>query len=223
MKFRLSSEYGELSEVRGNAPHHGIDFAMPEGTTLHSVSNGVVERVVDLGGDNLGKGVFVRNSDGTESIYGHMSAIDVKAGQHLNAGDIIGLSGNTGNSTGPHLHFGMKDASGQWLDPTPIAEKVANAQGDVGFSIGGFFLDKFNGMSDYLVGKEVEVLQLIGASILEGIKVIGRAITEVMPEIGALITVVCAVGIMCTGNIPKWLGRWAFGMGGVILWILNGK
>jgi murein DD-endopeptidase MepM/ murein hydrolase activator NlpD len=96
MKFLLSSEYGELSQVRNMVPHHGIDLAMPQGTELRSVMNGVVEKVVDFGNQNLGKGVFVRNDDGTLSIYGHMSKIKVKLGEHLSFGESIGFSGNTG-------------------------------------------------------------------------------------------------------------------------------
>jgi murein DD-endopeptidase MepM/ murein hydrolase activator NlpD len=216
MKFRVSSPYGELAEVRDNVPHHGIDFAMPEGTALRSFSDGVVERVVNFGHNNLGKGVFIRNDDGTESIYGHMSEIDVKAGQHLHSGDVIGLSGNTGNSTGPHLHYGMQDAHGAWLDPTPIADKVANIQGT------NPIVGIFNHLGDRIVGYEMNsILKPMGAGIMEALRNIGEGITELMPEIGAAVTVICAIGIMCSGNIPKWLGRWAIGMGGVIVWLIN--
>jgi hypothetical protein len=220
MKFRLSGEYGELSPVRDNIPHHGIDFAMPEGTTLRSISDGVVERVVDFGENNLGKGVMIRNEDGTLSIYGHMDDIDVKQGAEIHAGDALGLSGNTGNSTGPHLHYGMKDANGEWLDPTPIAEQVAATQGDVG--VGQQILEWYNGISDKIVGAEIEfILRPIGGMLHDAAIALCRMLTEAMPEIGAGITVICAVGIMLTGNVPKWLGRWAVGMGGAIIWLLN--
>src|SRR5574342_1224469 len=59
-----------------------------------------------------------------------MNEVKVHIGDKVNAGDIVGLSGNTGNSTGPHLHFGMKDASGHVIDPTPHAEQLANISGD---------------------------------------------------------------------------------------------
>jgi hypothetical protein len=129
MKFRLTGKFGELSPVRNMQPHSGIDLAMPEGTTLRSVADGVVDRVFD-GTGLIGKGLSVKFPDGTRAIYGHMNEVKARVGDHVNAGDIVGLSGNTGNSTGPHLHFGLKDADGSVLDPTPIAEKLASISGD---------------------------------------------------------------------------------------------
>jgi hypothetical protein len=129
MKFRLTGKFGELSPVRNMQPHSGIDLAMPEGTTLRSVADGVVDRVFD-GTGLIGKGLSVKFPDGTRAIYGHMNEVKAHVGDHVNAGDIVGLSGNTGNSTGPHLHFGLKDANGSVLDPTPIAEKLASISGD---------------------------------------------------------------------------------------------
>jgi hypothetical protein len=129
MKFRLTGKFGELSPVRDWQPHSGIDLAMPEGTTLRSVADGVVDRVYD-GTGLIGKGLSVQMPDGTRAIYGHMNEVKAHVGDHVNAGDIVGLSGNTGNSTGPHLHFGLKDADGSVLDPTPIADKLASISGD---------------------------------------------------------------------------------------------
>jgi hypothetical protein len=129
MKFQLTGKFGELSPVRNMQPHSGIDLAMPEGTTLRSVADGVVDRVFD-GTGLIGKGLSVKFPDGTRAIYGHMNEVKARVGDHVNAGDIVGLSGNTGNSTGPHLHFGLKDADGSVLDPTPIAEKLASISGD---------------------------------------------------------------------------------------------
>jgi murein DD-endopeptidase MepM/ murein hydrolase activator NlpD len=129
MKFRLTGKFGELSPVRDWQPHSGIDLAMPEGTTLRSVADGVVDRVYD-GTGLIGKGLSVQMPDGTRAIYGHMNEVKAHVGDHLNAGDIVGLSGNTGNSTGPHLHFGLKDVDGSVLDPTPIADKLASISGE---------------------------------------------------------------------------------------------
>jgi hypothetical protein len=129
MKFRLTGKFGELSPVRDFQPHSGIDLAMPEGTTLRSIADGIVDRVYD-GSGAIGKGLSVRMPDGTRTIYGHMNEVKAHVGEHVNAGEVIGLSGNTGNSTGAHLHFGMKDASGHVIDPTPHAEKLASISGD---------------------------------------------------------------------------------------------
>lgn len=79
-------------------------------------------------------------------------------------------------------------------------------------------LEWYNGVSDKIVGAEVKfLLKPIG----EGFTDVVHALTNVMPEIGAGIVVVCAVGMMLTGNIPKWLGRLAVGLGGVIIWIIS--
>jgi hypothetical protein len=129
MKFRLTGKFGELSPVRDFQPHSGIDLAMPEGTTLRSIANGVVDRVYD-GTGAIGRGLSVKLPDGTRTIYGHMNEVKAHVGDQVNAGEVIGLSGNTGNSTGPHLHFGMKDASGHVMDPTSHAEQLANISGD---------------------------------------------------------------------------------------------
>lgn len=123
MIVRITSKFGEVSRIH-QTPHTGIDFGVPEGTPLKSIGDAVVKRVVDYNNENIGKGVIIRLSDGKEAIYGHLSDNSiVKVGQKLHEGDIIGLSGNTGHSTGPHLHFGLKE-HGEFIDPTPLAQKL---------------------------------------------------------------------------------------------------
>lgn len=129
MKFRLSAEYGELSPVRNWQPHSGIDLAIPENNTLRAIGEGVIDKVF-TGEGAIGKGLSIKFDDGSRAIYGHMNEVKTKVGEHVNAGDVIGLSGNTGNSTGPHLHFGLKDPNGQFVDPTPLAEKLSNISGN---------------------------------------------------------------------------------------------
>lgn len=224
MKFRLSSPYGELSQVRDMQPHHGIDFAMPEGTTLRSVADGVVERVIDLGKDNVGKGVFIRHEDGSLSIYGHMSDIDVTEGQTVHAGDVIGLSGNTGHSTAPHLHFGLKDADGEWVDPTPIADEVAGTMGDMKGALTGvadWFKER--GKVDAYEHADDTVWTYVGSTLYRWGKELIDVLTDYMPEIGACITILCGVLVMITGNFPKWFARWGVAMTGVVVWLANAK
>jgi murein DD-endopeptidase MepM/ murein hydrolase activator NlpD len=123
--IQISSRFGARESFR-DKPHTGIDLSMPEGTELHSIGEGVVERIVDYGKENIGQGIIVKMEDGTRAIYGHMSEIDVKPGQHVGTGDLLGLSGNTGHSTGPHLHLGLwKD--GEYVDPTPMADLVKDS------------------------------------------------------------------------------------------------
>jgi hypothetical protein len=85
-------------------------------------------------------------------------------------------------------------------------------------------MDKWNQLGDKVVGAEVElILKPIGKTIKDAIIYLGNTLTDYMPEIGAGIVVVCAVGIMLTGNIPKWLARMAVGLGGAIIWLTVGK
>jgi murein DD-endopeptidase MepM/ murein hydrolase activator NlpD len=130
MKFVMTGKYLEVSPIRGNVPHHGIDFSMPEGTTLRSVVDGKV-RLADYGNQNAGKTVLIDSDDGNTYIYGHCHDFVVKNGQNVHVGQIIAHSGNTGHSISAHLHFGVKEtATGEWIDPTPIADKVASIQGN---------------------------------------------------------------------------------------------
>ena len=94
-----SSPYG----WRWHRGHHGVDIALRTGEPIHAAFGGTVRIASRMGG--YGNCVVVRHTNGLETLYGHLSKINVHANQQVDAGDIIGLGGNTGNSTGPHLHF----------------------------------------------------------------------------------------------------------------------
>jgi murein DD-endopeptidase MepM/ murein hydrolase activator NlpD len=97
--------------------HAGEDFAVPVGTPLASMSSGTV----DFAGPMSGYGILVRIRywDGTISYYGHMSRVSVNKGEAVEPGEIVGLSGNTGHSTGPHLHLEIHPNGGNPVDPGP--------------------------------------------------------------------------------------------------------
>jgi murein DD-endopeptidase MepM/ murein hydrolase activator NlpD len=97
--------------------HAGEDFAAPIGTPVHAISSGVVVfAAYDAG---YGNKVEIRHWDGTVSWYGHLSRIDVKAGQKVDPGEQIGLIGSTGHSTGPHLHLEIHPHGDGPVDPLP--------------------------------------------------------------------------------------------------------
>jgi hypothetical protein len=80
----------------------------------------------------------------------------------------------------------------------------------------------WNALGDKVVGGEVEmILKPVGKAIVEGAVYVGHVLTDYMPEIGAGVVVVCAVGMMITGNIPKWVARMSIGLGAAIIWLLN--
>jgi murein DD-endopeptidase MepM/ murein hydrolase activator NlpD len=83
--------------------HRGVDLAADIGTPVHVTADGVVSKVKrDVG---LGKLIEVNHGYGYKTVYAHLSRISVKRGQHLSRGELIGAVGNTGYSTGPHLHY----------------------------------------------------------------------------------------------------------------------
>ncbi|WP_055564752.1 transglycosylase family protein [Streptomyces atriruber] len=99
--------------------HTGVDFPVSTGTSVKAVAAG---RVVSAGwGGSYGYQVVIRHGDGKYSQYGHLSALSVKAGQQVGAGQRIARSGSTGNSTGPHLHFEVRTGPGFGSDIDPLA------------------------------------------------------------------------------------------------------
>ncbi|MFD7131679.1 transglycosylase family protein [Streptomyces sp. NPDC059894] len=99
--------------------HTGVDFPVATGTSVQAVAAG---KVVSAGWEgSFGYQVVIRHSDGRYSQYAHLSAISVREGQSVGAGQRIGRSGSTGNSTGPHLHFEVRTGPGFGTDIDPVA------------------------------------------------------------------------------------------------------
>ena len=102
---RLSSGFGKRTAPKKGAStyHKGVDWATPVGTSVVASSSGTVTRAG--WGSGYGYCVYIRHPDGKETRYGHLSKVLVSVGQSVSQGQRIALSGNTGVSTGPHLHF----------------------------------------------------------------------------------------------------------------------
>lgn len=105
--------------IWGYPGHQGTDWPKPTGTPVPATSDGII---VFAGDDGLGgQTIDLQRDDGLVQRFGHLSAIWVKPGQRVNAGNTIGLVGSTGNSTGPHLHWELRwDRlwnGGNWVDP----------------------------------------------------------------------------------------------------------
>jgi murein DD-endopeptidase MepM/ murein hydrolase activator NlpD len=122
MRFRITSPFGSLEEFR-DTPHTGTDLSMEIGTPILSPIQGIVERIVNYEGDNIGKGIILRTEEGERLIFGHLSEWKVKVGETISKGQEIALSGNTGNSTGAHLHLGLWE-DGQYIDPTHYVNMI---------------------------------------------------------------------------------------------------
>jgi murein DD-endopeptidase MepM/ murein hydrolase activator NlpD len=99
--------------------HTGVDFPVPTGTSVKAVDSGTV---VSAGwGGAYGYQIVIRHSNGKYSQYAHLSALHVREGRHVSAGQRIARSGSTGNVTGPHLHFEIRTGPGYGSDIDPLA------------------------------------------------------------------------------------------------------
>lgn len=115
--MHVSSGFHDADSAHVDHLHQGIDFAVPLGTPVHSFHAGVVAKVTHEGAKGFGDAVWVRFTDGHTAVFGHLHNVFVRAGDKVRDNDIIGTSGNSGHSTGPHLHLGIMDAKGRWIDP----------------------------------------------------------------------------------------------------------
>ena len=94
--------------------HTGIDIAQTQGTPIHAAAGGLAYAFQD--DQRYGNHVLIQEPGGLSTLYGHMVRTGVSWGQPVRAGDLIGWVGSTGNSTGPHLHFGVR-VNGRPVDP----------------------------------------------------------------------------------------------------------
>ncbi|MFE9774864.1 transglycosylase family protein [Streptomyces sp. NPDC005931] len=115
----LGTPYHKAGSAWSKGYHTGVDFPVPTGTTVKSIAAG---SVVSAGWEgSFGYQVLIRHTDGRYSQYAHLSAISVRSGQSVGAGQRIGRSGSTGNSSGPHLHFEVRTGPGFGSDIDPVA------------------------------------------------------------------------------------------------------
>jgi murein DD-endopeptidase MepM/ murein hydrolase activator NlpD len=123
----FGSRFHPILNYVGN--HNGVDYGTPVGTPVWAVADGTVSKAGwDDGGGNR---ICVKHAMSFETCYLHLSKISVKAGQRVPQKTVLGESGSTGLSTGPHLHFGMK-RGGNWVNPLnqnfPRADPLPRAQ-----------------------------------------------------------------------------------------------
>ncbi|MGW2644781.1 M23 family metallopeptidase [Streptomyces sp. NPDC001393] len=111
----LSAYFGQAG-VNWMSVHTGIDFPVAYGTTVMAATDGTVTTKWNSAYGNM---MIVTAKDGTQTWYCHLSSYRVASGTVVKAGDPIAYSGNSGNSTGPHLHFEVRPAGGAAIDPLP--------------------------------------------------------------------------------------------------------
>jgi murein DD-endopeptidase MepM/ murein hydrolase activator NlpD len=98
---------GNFNEQRAGHRHGGIDYAAPMGTNINVAGSGRVVAVGPAG--DYGNRVIVDHGNGLSTLYAHLSSIGVRVGDQLRQGQVLGKVGMTGRSTGPHLHFEVRD------------------------------------------------------------------------------------------------------------------
>lgn len=118
---KITTAYKKPGKMWSKGYHTGVDFAVPPGTDVLAVADGKIENA------NWGKAYgtqLVQKVDGGWVIYAHLSKALVKPGDTVKKGQHIGESGNTGNSSGPHLHFEMRNnikwSAGTDIDPAKV-------------------------------------------------------------------------------------------------------
>lgn len=120
--YRISARYGIPGDSWAAGYHTGVDLAVPTGTPVHSVGPGEVHSTSAEGA--YGNHVLVRMADGRYGryvLYAHLDSMSVAAGDRVRGGTRIGDSGNTGNSTGPHLHLEVRTGTEYGTDIDPVA------------------------------------------------------------------------------------------------------
>jgi murein DD-endopeptidase MepM/ murein hydrolase activator NlpD len=111
VKAKITSPFGQ----RGTEFHNGVDLGVPEGTPIRASEDGVVLNVYR--NDKGGVQMTAKLDNGLVTGYAHLSKAVLSSGNRFKKGDILALSGNTGITTGAHLHFTLRDPQGNLLDP----------------------------------------------------------------------------------------------------------
>ena len=117
----ISSRFGNRRVFNGQLKsyHNGLDFRSPKGTAVYATNSGVVRLAKNL--FYSGNAVIIDHGTGIFTIYAHLSKIEVAAGQRIEKGQLIGLTGATGRVSGPHLHWGVK-INGIAVNPLKFVE-----------------------------------------------------------------------------------------------------
>lgn len=141
--FTMTSGFGNRIDPKngGMAWHSGVDYGVPTGTKIAANISGTVTNAGPRG--DYGNMVEVTDSAGNKFRFAHLSSTAVSVGQMVSAGQLLGLSGSTGRSTGPHLHFEVAQGGkavnpSPWLSALLLGGGVAGSAGDYSF-FGGFF------------------------------------------------------------------------------------
>lgn len=176
----VGTRYGNT--YSGGRYHSGVDFRIPMGTQVLAAFDGFVKYIKLLRG-SYGRHVVLGHAGGSETLYGHLTNPTVSTGDIIKAGQVVGISGNTGKSTGPHLHFEYRLPPGGYssaIDPLPI---LAGASGNGGgggglLNLPDWAMNPFDFIGDQITdamkglgsGPIIDIIKLAPLSLLEQAK-----------------------------------------------------
>jgi murein DD-endopeptidase MepM/ murein hydrolase activator NlpD len=142
---RVSSEFG----LRRFRWHHGVDLRLTTGDDVYSAFDGIV-RMASYDRYGYGHFILIRHRNGLETLYGHLSKLLVNVGQEVRAGEVIGYGGNTGRSTGPHLHFEVR-YKGLSINPDAVFDFTSHTLRQSLFTVTSASFDHVLKMSEAIV------------------------------------------------------------------------
>ena len=117
-EFIWPSPYQALSGGDFTESHPGLDLSAPSGSPVYAADNGLV-LFAGWSGQGYGNAILIDHGNGFQTLYAHLSQVSTVCGSRVEKGRLIGLSGSTGNSSGPHLHFEVR-VPGGYLNPIRV-------------------------------------------------------------------------------------------------------
>lgn len=192
LTYRITTKFGEIDNFHPS-PHSGIDYATPLGTQVQSIADGVVKLASD---PMLGDNVRVVSSGSREWVYGHLSHVNVTNGQHVNMGDVLGLTGGVpgapgaGHSTGPHIHVSLLH-NGTPVDPSVMISTATSDGGGWLSSLGKIFTTPGTDLV------ELPHPPTMGEVIFNAIGSGATTLIHAMPEVCGVLAMVLLLAGMC--------------------------
>lgn len=124
VKHKITSHFGiRVNPIsKKKQKHNGMDISAPSGTSVYASADGKVMKVLDSGNKGYGKRIIISHGETYSTSYSQLSAFKVNEGDLVKKGEVIGLVGSSGASTGPHLHFEVIE-KGEYVDPKPFVIK----------------------------------------------------------------------------------------------------
>lgn len=181
----LTQSYGRPNSGYAAGHHTGVDYGVPLGTPVYAAASGRVVRVTN--GGSYGQRIEIEHNGKVWTLYAHLSQASVRVGQTVNAGQVIGKSGNSGNSTGPHLHFEVRQG----------ANKYGNTVNPMGFLDGSTTPSAYVDQMDLLPEDSSTTVPLSTLDLMQS-----QPLDQVAQQMGKPYVYLNPIDMMAAPNIP---------------------